>query len=125
MRIKLDENLGIRGAVLFRRAGHDVETVPEEALSGASDQKLIEVCRSEKRCLVTLDLDFSNPMLFKPAGYSGIAVLRLPPKAMDLDLWDACSVLIDGLKSGSIEGRLWIVHRRRIREYRPDNSEQP
>jgi hypothetical protein len=27
--------------------------------------------------LVTLDLDFSNPLLFKPSEYSGIAALRL------------------------------------------------
>lgn len=76
MRLKLDENLGTRSAALFRRAGHDVATVRDQRLAGAPDRKLIEICRAEGRCLVTLDLDFGNPLLFDPARYSGIAVLR-------------------------------------------------
>lgn len=60
MKIKLDENLGERGATLFRAAGHDVASVPQQRLSGASDHQLIDVCHRESRCLVTLDLDFSK-----------------------------------------------------------------
>lgn len=120
MKIKLDENLGERGAALFRSAGHDVASVPQQRLSGASDHELIDVCRREGRCLVTLDLDFSNPLVFKPSDYSGIAVLRLPQRSMDTELWEACAVLMKGLEVAPINGRLWIVHRGRIREYRPD-----
>jgi hypothetical protein len=120
VKIKLDENLGERGAALFRAAGHDVASVPQQKLSGASDLQLIDVCRREARCLVTLDLDFSNPLIFRPADYSGIAVIRLPQRSMDTELWDACALLINGLESASIEGKLWIVQSGRIREYRPD-----
>jgi predicted nuclease of predicted toxin-antitoxin system len=123
VRIKLDENLGNRGAELFRRAGHDVATVPGQHLSGASDHELIDVCRREGRCLVTLDLDFSNPLVFKPWQYPGIAVLRLPHGAMEHELWDACGVLVRGLQVSPITGRLWIVHGGRIREYRPETTE--
>jgi len=123
LKIKLDENLGERGAALFRAAGHDVATVFEEQLCGAADRELIAACRAESRCLVTLDLDFSNPLLFKPSAYAGIAVLRLPFRAIDQDLWDACGTLVEGMKRRSIIGYLWIVQRGRIREYQPENND--
>lgn len=67
MRVKLDENLGVRGADLFRSAGHSVATVAEERLCAATDQQIAAACQSERRCLVTLDMDFANPLLFRPA----------------------------------------------------------
>src|SRR3954447_24239138 len=76
MRIKLDENLGGRGRELFTAAGHEVATVGDQGLAGAVDRRVIEVCGAERRCLVTLDLDFSNPFVFLPERYAGIAVLR-------------------------------------------------
>lgn len=66
MRLKLDENLGARGAELLRAAGHDVATVYEQKLGSANDVRVLEVCVGEKRCLVTLDLDFANPLAFPP-----------------------------------------------------------
>ncbi|MFZ5915768.1 MAG: DUF5615 family PIN-like protein [Chloroflexota bacterium] len=60
MKFKLDENLGTRLQQVFKDAGHDVATVREEKLHGASDQALYEMCCREKRCLVTLALDFAN-----------------------------------------------------------------
>jgi hypothetical protein len=117
MKIKLDENLGKAIAVIFRSAGHDTQTVVEQDMAGAPDRKVINVCQSELRCLVTLDLDFANPLLFDPAEYAGIAVIRLPPRLSHQDLADACQTLIAGLGKSDITGKLWIVQRGRIREY--------
>ncbi|WP_437765220.1 DUF5615 family PIN-like protein [Sorangium sp. So ce281] len=124
MKFKLDENLGRRAADLFRKAGHDVATVPEQGLCSASDPTVIDVCKAEGRCLVTLDLDFSNPVRFRPADYPGIAVLRLPPRPSPKDLTDSVLTLIDALAQSSIEGKLWIIQRGRVRVYTPQQEPQ-
>lgn len=66
-------------------------------------------------------MDFGNPLVFNPAGYSGIAVLRLPPRAAHEDIADTCRTLIAGLKQGDIGGKLWIVQRGRVREYQGED----
>jgi predicted nuclease of predicted toxin-antitoxin system len=121
MQLKLDENLGRRSAEILAAAGHDVATVPGEDLCRASDKDLARVCQAEGRCLVTLDLDFGNPLVFKPAEYPGLAVVRLRGRAEPLDLERALRVLAAGLEAGSIVGKLWIVEPNRLREYQPDN----
>jgi predicted nuclease of predicted toxin-antitoxin system len=121
MRFKLDENLGKAAVGILRSAGHDVETVPVQGLCRATDRELIGVCRTERRCLVTLDMDFGNPLIFNPAEYAGIAVLRLPPRPAHQDVVDACRTLLAGLKQGDIEGKLWIVQRSRVREYQGED----
>lgn len=123
MLIKLDENLGERGRQLFADAGHDVCTVKDQGLEGAEDGSVIDVCRAEGRCLVTLDLDFSNPFLFPPEQYAGIAVIRLPHRVSPNDLYGAVAGLIAALSRDPIVGKLWIVERHRIRVYRPDDGE--
>ena len=75
--MKLDENRGQQPLELLLEAGHDAVTVKAQQLSGVDDLKLVAVCKEEKRCLVTLDMGFGNPLVFPPEEYSGIAVLRL------------------------------------------------
>ena len=78
MRFKLDENIAARTQQIFRDAGHDVQTVRDQHLQGSSDQYLYKVCGDERRCLITLDLDFSDVTRFPPDGVYGIVVIRLP-----------------------------------------------
>ena len=124
MRLKLDENLGKASAELLEEAGHDVMTVQEQGLSSAPDRQLIEVCHDEGRCLVTLDLDFGNPLIFSHVEYSGVAVVRLPGRATPELLYVALRTLITGLEREIIVGKLWIVQPDRIREYQPEDRSE-
>ena len=74
MKLKLDENLGNAARAALEAAGHDVSTVPAQELQESLDDDLILQCKREGRALVTLDLDFANPLRFEPADYAGIAV---------------------------------------------------
>ena len=115
MKFKLDENLGSHTAQLFAAEGHDVQTIPQERLSGTDDQHLFDVCVAEGRCLVTLDLDFADTLRFRPEASAGIAVLRLP-RAISLNLVNELARnLLVALKQEPIAGHLWIVEAGRIR----------
>lgn len=122
MRVKLDENLGRRGAERLRAAGHDVATVHGQGLCSASDPQILEACRSEGRCLVSLDLGFANPMVFRPSEYAGIAVLRLPSRPAADDLPVMMDLLVAEMKVAPLEGRLWVVEPGRIRQYQPEED---
>ena len=117
MKLKLDENLGLRGKSILASAGHDVCTVFEQSLTCYEDRDLIERCKAEGRCLVTLDLDFANPLVFLPSQYAGIAVLRLPPRPSQEDILALVQTLANALENDPIAQKLWIVEPGRIRIY--------
>jgi predicted nuclease of predicted toxin-antitoxin system len=78
MKFKLDENFGARTQSLFVEFGHEVHTVAQEEMSGASDVTIYDICRVENRCLITLDLDFADVVRFPPHLAGGIIVIRCP-----------------------------------------------
>ena len=77
----------------------------------------------EGRVLVTLDLDFSNPLVFDPRTTSGVAVLRLSRSPVPSELADAVALLLVALSVNAIAGLLWIVHPTRIRVWSPPEDE--
>jgi hypothetical protein len=81
------------------------------------------VCVAETRALITLDLDFSNPIRFPVARTPGILVLRPPRATLPLigRLLRALPVL---LETYSPAGTLWIVELGRLRVFKPDETEQ-
>jgi predicted nuclease of predicted toxin-antitoxin system len=123
LKLKLDENLGQRLAELFEAAGHHTATVGGQQMFGAADADLIARCRDEGRAMITLDLDFGNPLLFRPSQYPGIAVLRPSEPVSHHDLEDLCRTLIGGMAQERLAGRLWIIQRGRIRVYQEQEHE--
>jgi predicted nuclease of predicted toxin-antitoxin system len=118
VKIKLDEHLGsLRVVTWLRFAGHDVATVREQGLTSTPDEEVIEVCRSEERCLVSCDRGFGNRLKYNPANYAGIIVIRLPSHHNFDDLRAAIDTLIMGLEEAEVTGKLWIIQRGSIQEY--------
>ena len=122
MKVKLDENLGLRGRRLLEAAGWDVVTVVDQDMCGAQDRALIEVCRAEGRVIVSMDRDFSNTVLFPPRRYQGIVVLRLPEPIRLEEIEGALERLVSAAAGVDLTGVLWIVDHRRIREFKADDG---
>jgi predicted nuclease of predicted toxin-antitoxin system len=120
VKLKLDENLPTAAGAPLSRDGHDVTSVPSQNMEGSLDPDLIEVCRQERRCLVTLDIEFGNPLIYDPSRYAGIALIRIPGCLTRRALLDAVSTLSRALQEQDIIGKLWVVQPGRIREYQQD-----
>ena len=117
VKLKLDENLGRRWSEQLRNAGHDVHTIWDEQLSGAHDADVLAAAVDEGRALVTLDLDFANPLRFPPDTTAGIAVLRLRDHSGRDELDALIGALARALEGSDPTGHLWIVDRARVRQY--------
>ncbi len=104
MKLKLDENLGRRWAEELRAAGYDVDTVHGENLSGAADPDVLRAAMTERRVLVTIDLDFANPLRCPPETTLGIAVLRVRDRPGRQDLDAVVSQVITALAKADMSG---------------------
>ena len=121
VKVKLDENLGVRSAAILQEAGCDASTVVGENLCSSSDEALLEVCRRAGRALVTLDKDFSGILRFPPEEYRGIVVLRLPEPLTPTVIEDALRRFVVAARGVDLGGRLWVIDVQRIREFeRPE-----
>ena len=78
MRIKLDQNLSQYLRDDLTRLKHDVDTVFDEGLSGASDSEVLNTATAEDRILLTLDTDFLDLKKYPPASHRGVIVFRPP-----------------------------------------------
>lgn len=114
MQFKLDENLPPAAAELLRSLGHDVETVFDQGLQSCTDPEVLAACQGEGKVLLSLDLDFSNILVYPPERYAGLIVLRLhkPGARAVLSLLQR---IVPHLETVPVAGRLWIADEHRIR----------
>lgn len=77
MKIKIDENLPYRVAVMLNGIGHDAHTLHEELLAGSDDRQIWNVVQKESRFFITQDLGFSDLRRFAPGSHHGILLVRL------------------------------------------------
>ena len=114
MRVKLDENITAAAKALIAQHGHEVDTVADEGLAGATDSVLIEACRSDARMLVTLDVGFGNLRAYQPGTHNGIVLLRLADQRPDATL-DVLRRFLIGHVLDELAGALIVVSDDRVR----------
>lgn len=114
MQFKVDENLPTFMAARLREGGFDALTVGDQELSGTTDERLVPLCASEGRILVTLDLDFADIRTYPPGRGPGFVVLRLHGQDRS-DFQRAAELLLGTLAANEVGGSLWILEDDRIR----------
>lgn len=90
---------------------------------GAEDDRVFGVCRAEGRVLVTLDLDFANPIRYPPGLTEGVVVLRPLRPVLPL-IERLLRELLPALNSQALQGTLWIAEPGRVRIYDPNQADR-
>jgi predicted nuclease of predicted toxin-antitoxin system len=76
VKVKLDENIPSSAQEILARAHHDVDSVLDEGLRGASDRDVLRAAATAGRLLITLDRGFGDIRQYPPGAHAGIVVLR-------------------------------------------------
>jgi len=116
VKVKLDENVHGDVAGVLTSVGHDVTTAYKQGLAGRPDKDIADAVRAEGRCLITSDLDFSDPRKFSPSQFAGIVVLRLHVPTSRLQVESITRFLA---AKPQLMGKLWIVEETRARDWTP------
>lgn len=111
---KIDENLHPDVAPFLRDYGHDAVTVWDQGLRGTPDANLAEVCRTEGRVLVTLDLDFADIRAYPPEEYPGLIVLRIAHQDK-VSVLETLGRIVPLLERETLDKHLWIVDEQSVR----------
>jgi predicted nuclease of predicted toxin-antitoxin system len=114
VKFKVDENLPEEVIAELRAHQYDAMGVANQGLAGKDDSVIAMCVQGEARCLITLDLDFSDLRAYLPSDYHGIIVIRSKKqdKATVLAL---VKKFVPLLATESVARRLWIVEEDRIR----------
>ena len=118
MRIKLDENLPVSLVVGLTERGHDVETVADEGLVGATDSVVLGAAISEERMIFTLDRGFGDIRAYPPGSHPGIVVFRVDDQSARAVTLAALAV-VDAHDLDDLAGTVAIAQHRGLRVRRP------
>jgi len=114
MKSKLDENLPLEIADPFRDAGHEIDSVQSEGLTGASDRKILAQIQAGDQILLTMDKGIADIRLFPPSLYPGIVLFR-PSTSGRGEVLRFVQRTLPDLLSIDLTGHLAIVSPRGIR----------
>jgi predicted nuclease of predicted toxin-antitoxin system len=118
VKFKLDENLPASAATGLTDAGHDVDTVIDESLSGAPDPDVVIASTAAKRILISLDRGLGDIRAYPPGTHAGIIVLRLTDQSAPA-VAKAVSDLAAMADLGNLAGAVTVMQRGLLRIRHP------
>ena len=98
----------------LRSWGHDVVTTQEVNLAGEADEEQLQEAISQRRVLITNDLDFSNIRRYPPANHCGIIVLKIRPRILN-EVHAVLRTLLDRSSQEGLHQSLVIIDRNKYR----------
>jgi predicted nuclease of predicted toxin-antitoxin system len=108
MKFKLDENLPLEVADLFRKEGYDIDTIQSEGLTGSSDPEILRQIQIADRILLTTDKGIADIRRFPPEQYLGIVLFR-PSKTGRGEVLRFIQQVLPNLLATALSARLVIV----------------
>jgi predicted nuclease of predicted toxin-antitoxin system len=118
VRFKLDENVTAAAVAVLAAAGHDVDTVADEGLTGAPDEVVMAAAQNEERMLVTFDVGFGDARQHRLGSHGGVVVLRLRDQRPAMVI-EVLRTLVENHDLDALAGSLLVVSDRMIRIRRP------
>jgi predicted nuclease of predicted toxin-antitoxin system len=112
----IDASLPRSSGNTIRAHGHQATDVRDIGMGAASDQEIADHARLNQLALVSADLDFANVVVYPPADYHGLIVIRAPDGAtVAMTLYLVEQLLNNSHVMSNLVGRLAIVEPARIR----------
>ena len=110
----------------LRGLGHTVKTAKEAGLEVADDTDILQHAKDTDAVLLTNDLDFANILLYPPASYLSIIVLKIS-KATTPQVHAVLQQMLNNIPSDQFSGALFVVDRNkyRVRRAPPPSPASP
>jgi predicted nuclease of predicted toxin-antitoxin system len=113
MHFLVDENLPSSLVKLLQERGHDVLDIAKSTLRGSKNKKLWLIAASEKRILITRNLDFPIPKL-KPLP-AGVILIRVPYTYASAQITTLFEDFLNSIKLEELAGKITVVTPGRVR----------
>lgn len=99
---------------LLKSWGYNAALLSQHIPADSADPDVLKLAQTLDAVLLTVDLDFSNILLYPPQNYVGIMVMRYAVKD-EAALTATLQTALNSLKRDELRGALVIVEPRRYR----------
>ena len=119
MRLLADQDVYKVTIEALKLLGHNVVTVKELGMQGATDRDLLRKAKIDNRLLITRDKDFGTLVFWEKELSTGVILLRITPMTTE-EVHHEIQRLFDEHKEEELKSLFCVVepHRHRIRHLR-------